>query len=99
MKMQSVQSLNKHAPPLPGETIADDFDVVAIVEAGLSISVYPRAKEDCPFNRGNWIIDFKLGGDVKFCLKLPIQMKEEEVLSWLKPLTDKLHFMPTKKDD
>lgn len=55
------------------------------------IKVYYRSKEDCLFNRGNWIIDFFNMKDYFFdlCIKLLVEMSYEDILRYLKLFKDK----------
>jgi len=86
-----VNAMYRGTIPSKDETIKDDFDIVAIAKVTKRISVYVRNKEDCPLNRGCWVIDFFHDSECLlpiFCLKFPLEMKKEDVERWLKPLTD-----------
>ena len=90
---RDVNTVNRNEVPSENETICDDMDVNLASEFFTSVKVYFRDKDECPFNRGNWIIDFFTCGDTMipiFCMKLPKSMTEEQVKRWVKPLVDKL---------
>jgi hypothetical protein len=55
------------------------------------LSYYFRSPEDCPFGRGNWIIDLFSERDNQIpiiCIKLPKEMTKEQVKQFIKPLSD-----------
>jgi hypothetical protein len=89
----SVHTMNRPSAPPPNETIEDDMNLDELLKVFCSFKVYFRDKESCPFNRGNWIIDFFMPNSPilpGFSLKLPASMKKEEITKWLKPLTEKI---------
>lgn len=87
-----VQTMNKKDIPLPNETIEDDINIDELSKVISSFNVYSRSKEECPWNRGNWIIDFFSSGNPfpMFSLKLPIIMTKEALAQWLLPLREKI---------
>lgn len=87
-----VEGTHRTTIPTSNETIADDMHIDEVAKAFSAIRIYFRDKESCPFNRGNWVIDFFSGLNriiPSFCMKLPAEMKEEDVHRWAKPLGDK----------
>ncbi len=88
-EMRHVDVSVRNSIPKEDETILTDahIDMDLIVR----MDVYFRKPEDCPFNRGNWVIDIYSPYDQLFCLKLPKEMAKEQVLSYIKPITDELN--------
>ena len=75
--------------PVPDETFATDFYMDEFpIHMVKSLSIYLRDAFDCPFGRSNWLCDvnFKDGG--LYCVKLPANMREEDVMRYFKPLID-----------
>jgi len=88
-----IYSINRSSAPLPNETIKDDMDIEGLLKLFKTYKVYSRSKEECPFHRGNWVIDFFTPDNSTipgFCVKLPAYMTEEEVLKWLEPLKNRM---------
>lgn len=94
---QEVHGLNKRKIPKKGETIENDLNVDIVVPFIKEMCVYFRPKEVCPYNRGNWVIDLLMNDNMMLCLKLPKEMKEDDVMKWLKPLTNKLEAFKKSK--
>lgn len=87
-----VESVVRGEIPLSDETIEDDIDIEGIIKVCQKVSVYFRDQQSCPFNRGNWLIDFfRSYEDVMPCFsfKLPKEMTREQIDKWVKPLMDK----------
>lgn len=89
-KLMEVKTNNRLSIPEPNETILTDMKINA--EAIYDMKVYFREPEDCPYNRGNWIIDIFFSETDLLCLKLPKEMSKEAVLAYIKPLTDELEM-------
>ncbi len=88
--LKEAHCLNRDSIPEEGETISDDgIDVDSLIKQTTYIEYYFRKPEECPFGRGNWIVDmhFKAGGIL--CFKYPKEMTEDRLLCFLKPLIDK----------
>lgn len=88
---EKVECSNRYEIPLEGETIADDFKIELMLPHIDTVNYYLRKQEECPFNRGNWIIDIRFIEGNLFCIKLPKEMTEENVIKFIKPLTDLLN--------
>ncbi len=89
----SVETINRDSAPLFNETIEDDIHIDKLLKVFSSFKFYLRDKESCPFNRGNWVIDFFIPGMplfASFSIKLPSSMKEEEIIRWIKPLKERM---------
>ena len=95
---QEVNCRVRHEIPSENETIADDFDIDLMCEILSGINVYRREKEHCPYARGNWMIDFIVDGRASLCLKLPLEMTEQQIDTWIKPLTDRLELVSNEND-
>jgi len=92
MKMAIVETngINRKDIPTEKETIDDDLEIDIMLSHIKEMIVYFRPAEKCPFNRGNWVIDIIMLNNQLFCIKLPKEMTEAELMRYLKPLTDKL---------
>jgi hypothetical protein len=89
----TVDTVNRSEIPLSNETIEDDIDLDVLLKTFSGFQVYVRDKESCPYNQGNWIIDFFTLDNPDFpgfSFKLPACMKQEEVMKWIKPLEEKI---------
>lgn len=84
--LKKVDCFLRESIPTNQETILTDFDIKP--ENIVSLKVYFRSPQDCPFGRGNWIIDAVNIQNKVECIKLPKEMTEEQVLAFIKPLTD-----------
>lgn len=85
--------VRKFKPEL-GVTISDDFDLDRIVKVLKGFSYYRREREDCPFARGNWIIDlYENDTDIFLSLKLPLEMTEDEIIQYIQPLIEVIEEM------
>jgi hypothetical protein len=89
-----VDCLNRHEIPKKNETIKTDFPemftIPHVLESISEVNVYYMSKDECPFNRGNWIIDIVFGGHHIQCIKLPSSMPKDAVDEFIKPLVDAL---------
>lgn len=87
---QKVDACNRLEIPMENETIETDFPELFttpdVLESISCVKVYLRTKEECPFNRGNWIIDILFGNEFIQCLKLPLSMHKDSVLKYIEPL-------------
>ena len=75
-----------------GETVLDLIDVDYLInECGVTqFTSYRRHKRDCPFARGNCIIDFMdYDDDTVLCLKFPYQWTDDNMLDAMVGLHDK----------
>ena len=91
IKAVKVHGFRRESIPDAGETI--ETDVPELINGLLlptfsKIDIYFRDKKSCPFKRGNWICDVSIG-DLIFCIKLPAEMLESDVLEYFKPLTSR----------
>ncbi len=92
LKIKNVHCYNRLEAPKKGISIIEDCnmslsDFEKIKKLLIGLEIYKRDKESCPFNRGNWVCDQYIGNDI-FCIKLPIEMHEEDVKTYFKPLID-----------
>jgi hypothetical protein len=87
LKIMEVEGLTRKDIPKEGETILDDFGINFDTLIGLH--VYYRSPEQCPWGRGNWIIDMSFDNTDKiFCLRLPKDMEKEKVINFVKPVSE-----------
>ena len=75
--------------PIDHETIADELNINYLVDMSFRISYYLRSQEDCPFGRGNWIIDFELKNGQLIAFKYPKDISVDDFNKFIKPLIDK----------
>jgi len=61
-----------------------DFDIKEIN----SICIFMRSKKECYLDRGNWVCTISLRNGEMQCFKLPIEMEQEAVMKFFKPLID-----------
>lgn len=87
-RIKKVESFNRKETPLPNETIYDDciFNLPNI----LSLDIYYRTPEQCPFNRGNWVTDIVYTDHTAIAFKLPKDMPREAVVAFYQPLINDL---------
>jgi|FreactTroBogLake_1042271.scaffolds.fasta_scaffold10853_2 hypothetical protein len=97
--INNVDCFVKKNIPKENETIEDEFNLKGLLKIIQCINHYYRKPEDCPFGRGNWILDiYTKEGSIK-CFKYPIKMTEEHFISYLKPLLDKLTKSTNENND
>lgn len=86
IKFQKVDGYVRNTIPEPHENILTyfNFNIPTISE----IAIYLRDPKDCPFRRGNWVIDVCFNDSEVACFKLPKEMEEEQVMHYMKPLLD-----------
>lgn len=98
--LRKIDGCNRESIPEKGETIATDFTELfvdtEVFNSITSVDIYYRTTQDCPFGRGNWIADISIGNNC-FCIKLPRQMKREEVFQYFEPLILALEKIKQKK--
>lgn len=92
IEIKKIDSMVRSEVPEDGADVFSDFflshDEIDRIKKNLTaLKIYKREKEECPFNRGNWVCDQFYGENI-FCIKLPIGMKEKDVLKYFKPLID-----------
>jgi hypothetical protein len=80
---ENVDCLNRNNVPDKHETIMEVIDKVDDV---ISIDIYLRESIDCPFGRGNWLIDVRFKDKSLVCIKLPKEMSQEAVNAYCQPL-------------
>lgn len=85
-----VECKNRTYVPLKDETIFTDFDKNILLPVIKFITIYYRDPRDCPYARGNWMIDMTLIDNNVFCYKLPKEMKEEDFMNYCQPLIDEM---------
>lgn len=90
---QSVECIVRDEIPFENETIEDDIDIKSLCKFISGFNVYRRDEMNYPVLRGNWIIDFLDKNDIFLCLKLPVEMTESQVQSWIKPLADRFKLI------
>lgn len=91
IEIQKVDGFTRSEKPSIKDTIInDEGNNLLDVNFKLAyISVYIRPKIHCPFNRGNWLIDFHdVEGNVFFCLRLPIEMTYAEIKRYVYPVLE-----------
>jgi hypothetical protein len=88
LKVTKVDCFNRDSIPDENETIADDLNFDELVKNIKSMNIYFRYPRDCPFARGNWLIDLQFKDGGLLCLKLPKEMTEEKVHKFCHPLID-----------
>jgi hypothetical protein len=87
--VQEIVGRHYDEPIQDNETINDFLDIDAVVKVASSIAYYLRYKQDCPYGRGNWILDIYCKNDEIVMLKFPKDMTEERFALFLKPLIDR----------
>jgi hypothetical protein len=89
LRIENVKCLNRTTAPPDDANIIDDVGLSAEAISGIiTITIYKRLPEDCPFARGNWMIDLKFKDGCTYCVKLPCSMSEEQVKKFCQPLID-----------
>lgn len=96
-ELKTVNTFNRTKIPEEHETISDDVDIASLLPHIIKVDVYLRNPDECPKDRGNWMIDFGFkNGDI-FSLKLPIQMTTDQIDRYMMPLTDILNGLIREK--
>lgn len=87
ISISPVDCLNRSSIPDKSEDIFTDFpDLRSAVELISRVSCYPRSARDCPFGRGNFMIDiYDMDGNIR-CIKLPKEMEESHFFDYVRPL-------------
>lgn len=90
-ELHKVNGVNRQSKPRDDQTIATDFEIDKMIPLIKNIRLYLRQPKDCPFARGNWMIDlyFKDGGI--YSIKLPLEMTEKEINDYAKPLIEQFY--------
>jgi hypothetical protein len=86
IKLRKVDGMTRGSVPDEGVTIFDDFDFD--IDSIDYFDIYLREPQDCPFGRGNWLIDIYSKDDRLLCIRLPMEMSESQVFAYAKPLID-----------
>lgn len=93
-KLISVQivGFNRDKMPKKGITILEITDIKKFMKYVFYVAIYFRDKDSCPFRRGNWIIDLYIKNEYfpSFCIKLPKEMTNDQIIAYAKPLVDNL---------
>lgn len=84
---QEVECSVRHTVPKDGETIEEIINLDVVLKEGHSVNWYRRPPEDCPFARGNKIIDIHFKNGSILCIKLPLETTDEQVKKYLEPLS------------
>ncbi len=72
---------------IPNDKIDDWVNFSVLPFEHLSqVKVYKRPKEECPFNRGNWVCDIIFDDGKIIVIKLPLKMTQEQVDVFCEPL-------------
>ncbi len=71
-----------------GETIDEVLKIEQIKAYVEKIQIYFRDETQCPFGRGNWIIDLYFKNGQMTCLKFSPDITENRFKEFVKPLTD-----------
>ena len=86
-----VYGTNRESIPKENETIEEILKINDVLPLITDVVIYLRIPEQCPYNRGNWVIDLGFKNGEIFAIKLPKEMTEEQVVKYAKPLIDKLN--------
>ncbi len=85
--IREVEALNRQEIPGPEDDISEIIDLTPEEISKITgIDIYMRDANACPLARGNWIIDITQKNGGIMCIKLPKQMKREDVLQYALPL-------------
>lgn len=96
---EELQTLYRDEIPSSDQTIADEFDIESLMKTGLNVSLSTRTTPSDPSTIVYWDIDFRKDSKHPLRLVLPGKMEYDEVIRWLKPLTDKLKIVTAKRND
>jgi hypothetical protein len=88
--IQSVHGFVHDEIPKEGETIADHLHLDALLPNVRCVSYYLRSPQECPFGRGNWLVDIEMCNGQLFCLKYPKEIEQEHFVGYLEPFLSKL---------
>jgi hypothetical protein len=99
IQVQQVSGTVRQTIPTKNQQIDELIDIKNFPFNYLKqLEIYRRSKEDCPFNRGNWVIDITFkNGQINF-VKLPLEMAEEAVNHYCEPLINKLEEWKSKNE-
>lgn len=88
---QNVECVCRAKIPVDNENIGEIVNIQALFKEEFSIHWYHRSAVDCPYGRGNAIIDIELKNGSIFCIKLPLETTKEQILNFIKPISEKLN--------
>lgn len=86
IKIKEVSGMVLNRLLTENDSIENDFDIEMMAAVIKDINVYWRNKEECPFRRGNLVVDLILDNDQIFCIKLPYETSRPEIDRYLTPL-------------
>lgn len=93
---KQVGGITSHEIPDEDQTIDDAIHLHLIKPHIDHIEYYQRNAEDCPWARGNWIIDiYLLDGNI-FCIRLPLSLSIERIKRYLIPVQEYLNEQTQK---
>lgn len=93
ISMQKIDCKVRHAIPPEDKDITEiiAFPIEYLKICLSNIEIYLRSPEDCPYARGNWIIDLIFKDGRVLCIKLPKEMEKSDVLRYCAPLLEFLN--------
>jgi hypothetical protein len=86
--LEEVDGQTLRYMPSEGETIADYLNLDELNKHMEAICVYQRSAEDCPWARGNWILDVRLKNDQLLCWRFPIEMSSKFAKKFFAPIVE-----------
>lgn len=75
------------------ETIENHVELDLLIPYILSFNFYLRSPFDCPFARGNWVIDFYFYDGSLVSFKFPKDITEVRFKEFMQPLIDKIEVL------
>lgn len=87
IKFEEVSGVNRKEIPPPGSDISEIMNLTPdMIDAIVKVNIYLRDARDCPFARGNWLIDIRCKNGEMLCVKLPKEMPRDSVRGYAAPL-------------
>ena len=87
ISLKEVDCVVRSYIPDPHETFATDYNLDEFpIHMIVSVDIYLRDINDCPFARGNWMCDIRFNDGGMYCIKLPAEMEREDVYRFYEPL-------------
>lgn len=96
IEVQEVVAFNYLQPIQDYDDVSVSLDMNLLIQNVKSLTFYFRSPEECPFGRGNWILDIIDKNDALHCYKYPASMTKERFERFLKPLLDRLTTVKPK---
>lgn len=90
--IKEVGGFTRRTIPDKSEDISEIVNINHIIDYNLLryVHIYLRSPEECPFARGNWMVEMYSSDENITIIRLPKEMQKEEVIRYCDPLLRRL---------